>query len=140
MFNILKNSRIHSQSRPMSSREVLIFLRISPGIGVSGYLVPMGTAGYRVPRKFQMFGTAGLLVPRKFQKMKTAEYRVPAIKTFLSIDGYRVSSRKNFWVPIGTGYGQIFNDVNPGLVTMKCVHSNNFQAFKFQIARLRVRL
>ena len=47
----------------------------------------LGTAGYRVPRKFLKLGTAWYQVPRKFQKLGT---------------GYRENFRS--WASLGTGY------------------------------------
>ena len=46
----------------------------------------LGTAGYRVPRKFQKIGTA-----RYCLFVGTVVYRVPAGQNFLGTDGY--------WVP-----------------------------------------
>ena len=50
----------------------------------------LGTAGYRVPRKFQKFGTAGSRVPRKFQKLGTARYRVRRKFQKMGTAGYRI--------------------------------------------------
>ena len=65
----------------------------------------LGTAGYRVPGKFQNLGTARYRVPKKFEKLGT--------------DGYRVPAKKIFWVPIGTGYRSNFQRCRPVLSNLK---------------------
>ena len=62
----------------------------------------LGTAGYRVPKNCTSWVPLGY-APRKFKKLGTAEYRVP--KKFKKLDtaGYRDREIFKRWVPLGTG-------------------------------------
>ena len=81
---------------------------------MSGTLVSMGTGGpARTHQNLKILGTAGYRVPRKFQKLCTAGYRLPARKIFSVPMGTGHSQTKisgNRWV---LGTGKIFNDADP---------------------------
>ena len=56
-------------------------MKLLLGVGMSGTLVSLGTAGYRVARKFQKSGTAGYRVP-KFQNMGTEAWELISVSCF----------------------------------------------------------